>query len=307
MKENLLVYLNSKEQMKKWRNISIFLICIILILFLGRFSSKEEKDGFVFENSIARIKIDGIIVGDDYRNNKIEEITKNDKIKAVILDIDSPGGVVTPSEVVYDLIYKLNKVKPVVVLMDGMATSGAYMIALGSDYLIARNTTLTGSIGVLLQSYDFVDLASKLGIELKTFKSTQLKGMPSMFEKNTEISNVSIQSSVNDIYKYFTDLVKERRNFKEKDFKLAINGQAFTGREALKIGLIDEIGDINSALKYLESKKINTKLPIKEINLRKKEKLNLLEKLTSRVFFNLKNSNEFELNNGGLLSIYNLK
>lgn len=184
MKENFLVKLEYKKQVKVWRNVCIILICFLLILLLkGIKNNKDTKDDYFSSDVIAEIKIDDEIIEDDYRDRKIEELIFNDRIKAVILNIDSPGGMVTPSEILYDLISKLNNKKPVVVLMDGMATSGAYMIAIGSDYLIARNTTLTGSIGVLMQSYEIVDLAKKFGVELKTFKSSELKGMPSLFEK----------------------------------------------------------------------------------------------------------------------------
>lgn len=307
MKEDLFMNLEYKKQIKKWRNISIILVCFLFILILGNIAgSKRADDNIISGNSIAEIDINGIILKDDYRDNKITEIIKNDKIKAVILNIDSPGGMVTPSEVVYDLIYTLNKTKPVVVLIDGMGTSGAYMISLGSDYIIARNTTLTGSIGVLMQSYEFVELAKKFGVGLKTFKSSELKGMPSFFEANNESSDAAIQSSINDIYDYFKNLVRERRPLMTREnFELSINGQAFTGRQALKIGLIDEIGDRNSALKYLETKKVDTKLPIIKINLRKKENINILQKLTSSTFFNFKENSGFGIGESGLISIYN--
>ncbi len=299
--------LEYKKQIKKWRNVSIILICFLFILILGNIAnSKRADDDIISENSIAEIDINGIIAKDDYRDNKIADIIKNDNIKAVILNVDSPGGMVTPSEILYDLIYKLNKTKPVVVLMGSMGTSGAYMISLGADYIIARNTTLTGSIGVLMQSYEFVELAKKVGIELKTFKSSELKGMPSFFEPNNANSDAAIQSSINDIYDYFKNLVRERRPLMtQENFDLSINGQAFTGRQALKIGLIDEIGDKNSALKYLETKKVDIKLPIVKINLKKKINTNILQKLTSKFFFDIRENNAFSIGESGLISIYN--
>jgi len=304
MKEDLLVDLERKEHFKKWRNVSIVLFCIILILFLGRNNQKNNNSKLILEDSIAEIKIDGIILNDDFRNEKIQEITNNNKIKGVIIDVDSPGGVVTPSEDLYELIYNMNKIKPVVILMDGMATSGAYMISLGADYLIAKNTTLTGSIGVLLQSYNFVGLANKFGVDLRTFKSSELKGMPSMFEKNTKNSNVALQSTIDDIYSYFVGLVKERRKIKSSNLILATNGQAFTGRQALKIGLIDEIGDINSAIKYLGTRGVRTDLPIEKISLKKKEKFDIINELTNRIFFDIRNSIDQNNINSNLLSIY---
>lgn len=306
MIENLLMDIENRRQAKMWRNISIILVCLVLMLVLKSFSKNNDAENKVLGDSIAEIDITGVIARDDYRDEKINGLIDDKKIKAVILNIDSPGGTVTPSEILYDLISKLNAQKPVVVLMGGMATSGAYMASLGADYIIARNTTLTGSIGVLMQSYEIVELAKKLGVELKTFKSSELKGMPSLFEPNNKASNDALQSGINDIYDYFAGLVKERRKkMTEANFKLATNGQAFTGRQALQIGLVDEIGDKNSALKYLESKNINTKLPIIKVDLRKKTKASILEKLTSRFFFNFKEISPTSVENSNLMSIYN--
>ena len=299
MKENLLMKINNFNQVKKWRNISIFLLFLFLICFLSLFYNKKNIN--INSDIIAEIKIDGIIVNDDYRNKKIEEITKDNKIKAVILTVDSPGGQVTPSENLYNLLYELNKKKPLVIIMDSMATSGGYMISLASDYLIAKNTTITGSIGVLLESFEFVDLSKKIGINIKTFKSSELKGMPSPFEKNTPNSNKVTEEMVNDVYDYFTSLVKHRRpKLTKENFKKSINGQAFTGRQAIKIGLVDEIGNKNSALKYLESKKINTKLPLVKIDLEENNKLKLFKKLNNIIF----NNYESKSNYNNLMLIY---
>jgi len=307
MREDLLIDIERKRQVRRWRCFSIVLTCLVLMLVLRSLHvSRELSNEKVVGDFIAEIDIDGIIARDDYRDDKIIEITKNNRIKAVILNIDSPGGMVTPSEILYDLIFMLNKTKPVVVLFGGMGTSGAYMISLGADHIIARNTTLTGSIGVLMQSYEFVDLAKKLGIELKTFKSSDLKGMPSFFEPNTKASNVAIQSSIDDIYDYFKKLVKERRpSMTQEHFNLSTNGQAFTGRQALKIGLVDEIGDKNSAIKYLEGRDIDITLPIIKIGLKKKTSTNILQRLASMVFFDVNGNTNFNVIKSGLISIYN--
>lgn len=303
MNENLLMNIESKKQTKKWRNISIVLVCFLLMFIFKSFKLKNNNKSYISGNVIAEIEINGIIDENNFRNERISDLILNNNVKAVILNIDSPGGMVTPSEILYDLIFRLNQAKPVVVLMGSMATSGAYMIALGSDYLIARNTTLTGSIGVLMQSYEIVELAKKLGVELKTFKSSELKGMPSFFERNTETSNIALQSTIDDIYDYFIGLVKERRKMNDTNFKLATNGQAFTGRQAFKIGLVDEIGDKNSALKYLKSKGVDTSLPIIKVSLEKNKKIGIIGKLASQFLFNVTSKENFI--NSGIMSIYN--
>ena len=305
MKENLLIKLENKTQIKVWRNVSIFLFCILLIFIFQKFKRNKFENENIHSDFIAEINLEDEIVNNDYRDKKIKDLINNKSVKAVILNIDSPGGMVTPSEILYDLIYKLNKEKPVVVLMNSMATSGAYMVALGSDYLIARNTTLTGSIGVILQSYEVVDLAKKVGVELKAFKSSDLKGMPSLFEKNNEQSNKAIYAMIDDVYNYFFELVKNRRNISEDNLKIATNGEAFTGRQALNIGLIDEIGDIDSALNYLKSQNIDIDLPIINIPLIEKKE-SLIDKIISFVYFKINGNNLKKIHNkNNLFLIYN--
>ena len=294
MNENLLVSIENKGQTKKWRNFSIILVCFLLIFISKSFKNDEKIEEKTSGDSIAEIEITGVIDDNDFRNKKISDLISNKTVKAVILNIDSPGGMVTASEILYDLINKLNETKPVVVLMGSMATSGAYMVSMGSDYLIAKNTTITGSIGVLMQSYEFVDLAKKFGVELKTFKSSELKGIPSIFEKNTESSDKASQSMIDDIYNYFVELVKNKRKMTDENFKLAINGQAFTGRQALKIGLIDEIGGKESALKYLKSKNIDTSLPIIKVKLYKEKNTGILSKLVEKFFFDIDSKSNFK-------------
>lgn len=302
MKEDILISLENRKQAKTWRNVSIILICAALMALFGKFNLKDES--MPQGNIIAEIDINGMIVDDSYRDSRIQNIINDNNIKAVILNVDSPGGMVTPSEILYDLISQLNQKKPVVVLMGSMATSGAYMLSLGANHLIARNTTLTGSIGVIMQSYEVVELAKKLGVSLKTFKSSELKGMPSLYEVNTEASNAALQSSLDDIYDYFVNLVKTRRKMTPANLTTAINGQAFTGRQALKIGLVDEIGDKDSAIKYLESRGVNTKLPIINISLRRKINNNILNRFLNTLFSDF-NFNSTGLAGDGLMSIYN--
>lgn len=297
MQENLLMSLESNKNVKKWRNISIVML---LLVFLIMFSKTNNKSKEISGDKIAEIKLEGVIDVNDYRDDKIREIINNDKIKAVILEIDSPGGMVTPSEVLYNLVLALNQKKPVVVIMDSMAASGGYMVSLGADYIIAKNTTLTGSIGVLLQSYNFARLADKIGVELKAYKSSDLKGMPSYFELNNKESNLAMQSMINDVFDYFTGLVKQRRKLTDKNFKLATNGQAFTGRQALAIGLVDEIGDKNNALNYLKTKGINKDLPIQKIELYEESNKSLFQKIVGEFYSNFEAKNS----NSGLMMIY---
>lgn len=305
MNENILIDIEAKKQTKKWRNISIFLVCLVILVLLVKLPSASfvnKSDSRI--ESIAEIYLNETIYEDEYRLKVINNLIKNDNIKAVLLHIDSPGGAVAPSETLFNVINKLNKKKPVISIMHGMATSGAYMVALGSDYIIAQNTSLTGSIGVLLQTYEITNLANAVGLEVKTFKSSKLKGLPSFFEKNTPEANKVLQSSIDDIYDYFVGLLKEKRpNLKGDNLKTAINGQAFTGRQALKIGLIDAIGDKTTALNYLKEKhNINIELPLVKVDLKKKLKFNNIQDFLG--MFNLKSPSNVLDGNKKIMLIY---
>jgi protease-4 len=148
------------------------------------------------------------------------------------------------------------------------------MAAIAADHIIARNGTLTGSIGVIMQTSEFTELAKKLGVKFLTYKSSPLKGSPSPFEKSNPRADRAINASIKDSYQFFAELVKERRGAKLEDKTHNIlDGRIFTGRQALAKGLIDEIGGKNEALNYLNTiHKIDLeKFPVKKIELNKAE------------------------------------
>jgi len=271
--DTLSALLDIKSQMKKWRLISIFLVVITIILLFSRniYVQKTEKSLLDLDkNCIGEVEISGIILKDDYRDKVLKEIKKDKRVKALIVNVDSPGGGVVDSEMVYDLLRDISAKKPIVVLMNGMGTSGGYMVSLASDHIIARNGTLTGSIGVLLQSFEATELAKKVGIKFETYKSSELKGSPSPFEKTNPLVDKVIQESVDDIYDFFVELVAKRRKMDLKQAYEISNGQVYTGRQALKLKLVDEIGGKKEALSYLKSKGVNTdKLEVKEIDLKR--------------------------------------
>jgi protease-4 len=169
------------------------------------------------------------------------------------------------------------------------------MAAIAADYIVAHNGTLTGSIGVLMESPELTGLADKLGVKLNTYKSSPLKGSPSMFEKSTPLVDAAIQESITDSYKFFVDLVKERRGDKLNKTQLnkIFDGRVFTGRQALEVGLIDKVGGKKDALDYLETQKIDVKnLPINDVEIEKNDKrffdkfLNLLPFFSGKEFKN---------------------
>ncbi|MDN5279984.1 MAG: protease [Clostridiales bacterium] len=238
----------------------------ILGLFGGSSEKKKYKVKFIDgdENAveeILQIKIRGVIQekseSDEMpfkiEKDMMEEIKKDlklarerDAIKAILLDINSPGGEVTASDVIYHLIKKMKKEteKPVIALIGTMGASGAYYVACSADKILAHPTSIIGSIGVLMQSMNFEELAEKLGIKAVYMKSekTPKKDLLSPFRPMTEAEKKMLLEIINGVYDRFVEIVSESRNkSKEEVIKIA-DGGIYNSSKALELGLIDEIG-----------------------------------------------------------------
>lgn len=260
--DNLAAIIYLKDKLHKWKNIA-FIIAIFSLLLLSRLIFGSQLSGGLAEGEyIANIKIDGIIFENDFRSKVLAEVAKEKSIKAVIINIDSPGGSIVGSEILFNDLRAIAAVKPVVVVMNSLAASGGYMAAVASDYIIAHNGTLTGSIGVLMQSAEVTTLADKVGVKFNTYKSSPLKGAPSPFEKSNFLVDSVIKESIADSYNFFAELIKNRRGEKLNKalWKEIFDGRVFTGRQALQAGLVDKIGGKQDAIDYLY-----TKLNVKDL------------------------------------------
>jgi protease-4 len=273
--DNLSALIYLKNKATKWKNISILLI-ILSVLFFIKSNAKDSLSNNSLHSAsdyIASITIDGIIFENDHRSIVLKKILEEDSIKAVIVNIDSPGGGIVGSEILFEELRKISEKKPIVAVMGSVAASGGYMAAIASDYIIARNGTITGSIGVLMESPDLTNLTDKIGIKFNHYKSSPIKGSPNPFEKTNSKIDKIINDSVMDSFYFFADLVKERRGKKLKgNLSEIFDGRIFTGRQAVKVGVIDEIGGIDQAILYLnKNHNIKKDLEIKKIDLVKKE------------------------------------
>ncbi len=224
----------------------------------------------------------------------LAKLAEEKSVRAVIVNINSPGGGIVGSEMLYHDLRAIASKKPIVVVMESVAASGAYMAAVAADYIIAYNGTLTGSIGVIMESPEVTELAQKIGVKFNSFKSSPLKASPSPFEKTSPEVQKVVMSSINDSFLFFSELVKERREkrLNEKFLNEIFDGRVFTGRQALAVGLIDQIGGQEDALLYLEANKIDTKnLPVEKVDIIEKEE-QFLEKFMGYLpFFSSVKSN----------------
>lgn len=262
--DTLIDRLHLKRQISRWRLIAVLAIAGAALLVSESYNTKGNSP--IDREFIARIRIDDVILDNQDRNKMLDEIRDNKKVKAVIVQLNTPGGSAVAGEETYLKLKEISAVKPTVAVMREVCASAGYMIAIAADHIIARQGTITGSIGVLMQMAEMTELAQKIGITPITVKSAPLKGSPSPFEKTTPESRQAVQNMIDDFYAFFVDIVAERRKLpREQVLKLA-DGRVYSGNQAVKLKLIDAIGGEQEALAWLEeTKKIPADLPIRDM------------------------------------------
>ena len=274
--DTLLDRIRLKQQLGKWRIIAIIAIFAVCFISFEKFSKYSP----VKSDYIARITIDGIITDDTKRSQLIEDIREDKHAKAVLVWLDTPGGSAVGGQQLYLDLLKLSKTKPTVAVMRTMAASAGYMAALGTDHLIAREGSITGSIGVIMESFEITDLAQKMGIKLINIKSGPLKASPNPMEKFTEPQEAVIKGVIKDFFNWFVDIVAERRKLDHNLAEALADGRIYTGRQALAARLIDELGGEDEAVDWLsKNKKVNHTLEIKDVKVEAQDQ-SLLEQLT---------------------------
>jgi protease-4 len=248
-----------KWHLTLWRVIGIVAVFSVILVGIGRFNLTGKEH-------IARIAIQGIIVDDLTRDEVLKKIAKNDLAKALIVNINSPGGSYVGGEALYEALRFVGKQKPVVALMGTTATSAGYLTALASDQIFARSSSLTGSIGVILQTVDITEMLDNFGVKPIVIKSAPLKAQPNPLENFSKAAREVTESVVADFYDMFIDTVAERRDLPRDKIKKLADGRVFSGRQAFSLGLIDAIGAETEARKWLfEIHKIEESLPIKDV------------------------------------------
>lgn len=251
-----------KRRLTFWRVLGVVALVAAIVAAAGRFDLRRQQD------HVAQISIGGLILDDPDRDKALKEVADDDKAKALLVKINSPGGTYVGGEALYESLRRVGEKKPVVALMGTTATSAGYMTALGSDHIIARSSTLTGSIGVILQTADVTGLLDKIGVKSIVVKSGPLKAQPNPLEKFSPAARKATEAIIADYFDMFVTLVAERRSLsREQVLKLA-DGRVFSGRQAKKAGLIDALGAEPEARKWLsETHEIADSLPVEEVKI----------------------------------------
>ena len=255
-----------RRKLTFWRVVAA-LVAIVAIVMVALVATPGGRGALTASGSIARLNIEGLIRSDQERVEALERLG-NSKAAAVIVHINSPGGTTAGSEQLYDALVSLKAKKPLVVVVEGLAASGGYITAIAADHIVAQQTSLVGSIGVLFQFPNFTDLLKTVGVKVEEVKSSPLKAAPNGFEPTSPEARAALDSLVKDSYAWFRGLVKERRGMDDTQLDKVADGRVFTGHQAVDLKLIDELGDERTALAWLVAQKgVKRDLPVRDYKL----------------------------------------
>jgi len=253
------------------RKLSFWRVATIVLVVLGIAAAAAltgNRNGFGVRPYIARLTFSGLIRGDLNRTEQLDRLARSSVIRAVIVHVDSPGGTTAGSEQLFNALARVREKKPLVVVVDSLAASGGYITALASDHIVAQQTSLVGSIGVLFQFPNVGDLLGKLGVKMEAVKSTPLKAAPDGYEPTSPEARAALDSIIQDSYSWFKGIVRDRRHLDDAQLQTAADGRVFTGHQAIDLKLIDELGDERTALVWLgKEKNVDTNLPMRDYDL----------------------------------------
>ena len=241
-----------RRRLSVWRALAV--IAGLLAFGLAVFASAEGV-GLAGGKQIARVSVEGFISENRDQLKLLKQLAENKQVAAVILFINSPGGTTTGGEALFTAIRELAQSKPVVGQMGTVAASAAYIAGLGTDYIVARGNTVTGSVGVIFQWPDVSQLMDKLGVKINEIKSGPLKANPSPFQPVDEAGKAAAEQMVAESQRWFVGLVASRRGIDTASVTGLEQGRVYSGREAVANKLIDQIGGEPEAVKYLEEKR----------------------------------------------------
>jgi protease-4 len=200
---------------------------------------------------VGLIRVEGVILDSQWTIGELKKFADNPSVKAIVLRIDSPGGGVVPSQEIYDEVKRVRNKnnKAVVASMGNVAASGGYYIAAATDRIIANPGTLTGSIGVVMETANIEGLLGKLGVEGVVIKSGRFKDVGSPLRKMSDEERNLLQTVMDDVHHQFIQAVAEGRSLEVTDVTPLADGRIFTGRQAKEAKLVDELGNLEDAIR----------------------------------------------------------
>lgn len=253
-----------RRKLSLWRVLGIGGLVVAVGAVGLRARSGTEGLGFgAVRPQIARVSVSGFIAGSEATAKLLKRVGEASAVQGVVVSINSPGGSTTGSEELYRNLRQLAEKKPVVAFVDGTAASGAYITALAADHIVARETALVGSIGVLFQYPEVSGLLDKVGVKVEAIKSSPLKAEPSGFAPTSPEARAALAAVVGDTYAWFKGLVAERRKMSDPQLAAVSDGRVFSGRQSIPLKLVDELGSERQAVAWLENeRKVAKNLPV---------------------------------------------
>lgn len=251
-----------RRKLTFWRVVALAVI-VLAIAAASSWLFRDRLDGAGTDH-IAKIKIEGTITEDEELLDRLDRVAKAAHVKGVILSIDSPGGTTAGGEAIFEAVRRVAAEKPVVAQVGTLAASAGYMIASASDHIVARQSSIVGSIGVLVQFPDVTGLMEKIGVKLEGVKSSPLKAEPSPFTPTTDEARAMLRALVMDSYDWFVGLVEDRRPLTHAEVLAVADGSIFTGRQALQRKLVDALGGEEVAIAWLATKGVDKELSVIE-------------------------------------------
>ena len=228
-----------------WWGLGSFFL-LVLVFRLGAISNNSSIDSP--GKKVGVIKISGPIIASEQINSKLEKFKNRNDISAIVIRIDSPGGLVSPTQEIFEQVKSVRDVKPIVSSMATVAASGGYYIALGSDSLIANPGTIVGSIGVIMNYPIATELLDKVGIKFETVKSGGLKDVGSYSREVTEADRRHLNEMVTNMHNQFIAVVEENRDMDRSEIIKLADGRVFTGLQSKDLGLVDMLGTFDDAI-----------------------------------------------------------
>ena len=229
------------------------LVVLTVIIFIASYALTIGTGNWslIPGNKIALIKIEGVILDSREIIEELKEYNSNESVKAILLRIDSPGGAVAPSQEIYEEVKKIRDEgkKKIVTSMGSVAASGGYYIASVSDKIVANPGSITGSIGVIMELANVSGLMKKVGVESVIIKSGKYKDIGSVFRTMTKEERDLLQGLMDDVHDQFIEAVAVGRDIEKEQLIPIADGRVFTGRQAKELGLVDEIGNMQDAIR----------------------------------------------------------
>ena len=254
-----------RRKLTFWRVVAVLIAIIAVVGVAGALRGSGGTFVQPVTSQISRVTIQGIIRGDQERTRALDNLARSRATRAVIIHIDSPGGTTAGSEELHDALRRVALQKPTVVVVDGMAASGGYIAAMAADHIIAQNTSLVGSVGVLFQFPNVSHLLDTVGVQVEEIKSSPLKAAPNGLEPTSPEARAAIAALVADSYAWFKGMVKDRRKLDGEALDSVSDGRVFTGRQAIDLKLADEIGREREAIDWLaKTGNVDPKLPVRD-------------------------------------------